>query len=257
MLSASFLLLRIRNHLLPLRSLHIEALLIGLFLTNSSWAQNAGQDTILNFPTAIYREYLAGVGGAANLYSGAEYEGVYSFVLGTPFWNSNGFQKGTLCYEGVLYRDVQLAYDLVRNELLTHSLQGQRLRLEKVKLNYFVLTDHTYVHLLPDTTSKNPIPDDIYDVLYNDKIKVYAKRTKVITRGLHAEEKDSFTTRTLYFLFKDNTYYPITREKDLLKIFPDDKRQFKSFWAENRLSFKREPEAFIIQTVSHWSQLKK
>ena len=228
-----------------------------LFVFSGSYSQTVKRDSGVNVPLPIYQQYLTKIGATARFFNGAEYDGAYPLVDGTPFWKEEGFQMGTLSYDGVVYFDVPLSLDLVQSEVLTRGLQNQRWRLEKAKVDSFVLAGHTYVHLFTDTSNRNRLPDDYYDRLFDGEVKVFAKRLKTVSRGLHAGDRDSFSTRTLYFLFRNKAYHPISREKDLLTVFRNEREALKTFWKENRLDFKNNPELFIPKTVAFWAQLKK
>ncbi len=230
-------------------------LLFGL-LSLPSFSQNKNGDSISAVYSAMYGRYMNGIGGASALYSGAEYEGAYPRVLGSPFWNSDDFKPGTVCYEGIAYYNVSLAYDLVRNEVIVKGFQQLSMRLERGKVNYFILAGHTYLHLT-DSVGKNSPPDDFYDLLYKGEVWAFAKRTKAITKAFTAEGQDTITGRTSYFLRKDSAYYSVDNPNDLLKVLSGDKNALKSFWKEQKLNFKKEPETFITQTLYHWEQLKK
>lgn len=228
-----------------------------LCISITAFSQPANRDSLTGPLQSMYNAYMTGVGGAANLYQGAEYEGSYPLVLGSPFWNDRGFERGTVSYDGIAYYNVPLAYDLVRNEVVIKGFQQLSQRVERAKLDSFTLSGHTYVHLRTDTANRNSLPDDLYDRLYNGSIQVYAKRTKQIVRSFHAEAQDTIISRTSYFLHKDNAYYPVSDQASLLAVFHQEKSGLKTFWKEARLSFKKDPELFIIQTVNHWSGLKK
>lgn len=229
-----------------------------LFFTVAGFSQTVNADSLPPFFQTTYNNYMTAVGGAAALYQGAEYEGSYPLVLGSPFWNNKGFEKGTISYQSVMYYNVPMAYDLVRNEVVIKGFQQLSQKLEMIKLDSFTLSGHTYVHLREDTTNRNSWPDDLYDLLYHsNSLQVYAKRTKQIVRSFHAEAQDTIVSRNSYFLHKDNVYYPVSDQNSLLAVFTREKSQLKTFWKEAGLSFRKDPEPFIIQTVNYWSGLKK
>ncbi len=196
----------------------------------------------------MYIQYMNRIGGSASLYNGPEYEGAYPRVLGSPFWNATDFAKGSVGYEGINYHDVLMAYDVVRNELVIKGFQGLSLRLEKAKVDYFILSGHSFIHL-NDSAGKNSLPDDFYDLLYDGDVQAYAKRLKRISPSLHAEGLDSITTNAMYFLHQRDRYYTINSEKDMLKIFSNEKDTLQKLWKEKGLNFKKDPDLFIKETL--------
>lgn len=226
-----------------------------IFIFSTALPQ-AKKDSIPSSIQSVYYRYMSRVGGAANLYNGAEYEGSYPGILGSPF-NENPFQKGNIFYEGILYYDIPIAMDLVRNEVLTKSYQQFSIRLDKNKVDYFILNNHTYVHLRNDTVSKNILPDDIYELIFNKKVQLYAKRWKAVEKSVYEQNKDTIVSHTAYFVYKDKTYFPISSTKVLTKIFHEEKNAITAFWKEKHLKFKKAPETFIVETLNYWSELKK
>jgi hypothetical protein len=102
------------------------------------------------------------------------------------------------------------------------------------------------------------LPDDIYDLLFDSTaIKVFAKRTKNIRSPLHAENQDTIVSQAYYYIRYHDTNYPVRNAKDLTRIFHGAKNQLTAFWKDHHLSFKKDPEPFIIQTASFWLQQKK
>lgn len=205
----------------------------------------------------IYQLYMNQIGGAALLYKGAEYEGSYPLIAGTPFSGDGGFRNGSLCYEDVLYESIPIAYDLVRNEVLIKGFQTFTIKLDKGKVCGFVADGHRYVHLFNSTNAADELPDDFYEVLYEGKVRAYAKHAKQIVRALHADAQDRFVEQVSYFVWKQGQYHRIDREKDLLNLFPEDKSKLKAFWKERHLNFGKAPGAFIQQTLSYWNQIKQ
>lgn len=228
-----------------------------ILLTLPSFSQSSIQDTSKPLFESLYKQYIVRVGGASNLYNGAEYEGSYPLVQGSPFWNNIDFQNGAICYGGIVYYDVPIAYELVRNEVLIKGFQQLTLRLDKQRIAFFNLAGHTFVHLAINTSLGYSPPDDFYDLLYDNVLQLYAKRVKRVERALRSENPDQIISTATYFLYKDKQYYPIAVAKDLLHIFPQEKNSIQSFWKERKLNFKADPEQVILQTISFWLQIKK
>lgn len=253
----------LQNHLAHLRvplgsRKPVTASLVFLLLFTACFAQYDTVDSLPSFLQPVYHQYMTRVGGSANLYNGAEYEGSYRNILGSPFWGEKGFEDGTVVYEGIVYYHVPLAYDLIRNELVTKSFQQASIRLETSKLNAFLLGGHSFIIIRNDTTASNPLPDDIYELLFNDPaIQVLAKQTKHTRRPLHAEDQDTIVSHTSCYIRYRNTNYPVDATKDLVHIFQEPKNFFAAFWKQNHLNFKKDPETFIIQTTQFWLEQKK
>ena len=228
--------------------------LVSTFIYSSSFAQDIKAPDTSALP--IYRSYMAAVGAGSNLYNGSEYTAYYASTTGTPFWDTAGFQKGTLSYEGVVYHGVPVAYDLVSNEVLIRDPKQVIIKLDPAKIDFFQLGKHLFIKFNGDYYSQNTLPVDVYDLLYNGNMKVYVKRKKTVSRNINAEGRYAFMTFNAYFVYKDSAYHSISGRNDLLKLFRDKDDAIKAFWKQNNLNYKKDPERMITQTVNYYAGLK-
>lgn len=205
---------------------------------------------------AMYRTYMAAVGSAANLYNGSEYTAYYPSAIGTPFWHTAGFQQGMISYEGILYKGIPIAYDLVSNEVLIRDQRQIVIKLDPAKIDFFHVSGHLFVKFNGDTASKNELPPDIYDLLYNGNMRVYVKRKKTVSRNINTEGRFPFMSFNAYFVYKDNAYHNISGRNDLLKLFRDKDDAIRSFWKQNNLNYRSDPEHTIAKTVEYYERLK-
>jgi hypothetical protein len=231
-------------------------LLLFLFFLDSLRAQ----DTILSQPgmtntIAFYYKYI---GENAHLYNGSEH-GPYDFrIAGHPYYVSNLLQPGYVYYDGTLYSQVNLALDIVRDELTINRFNNNfRMRLATEKVSYFSLLNHFFVRLVLDSTKQSTLPTGFYDRLYNGHIKFYAKRHKKIDESITPEEGDKlwFTENDLFYIYLKDRYYLVKNKKELFNIFKDRKKDLKKFLRKNKLDFKDDPEATILRSVEYCNQL--
>lgn len=240
------------NALLPFcRCKNYRAVFTHLFLVLLIFRAKAQTDSLM-LSQPIYKMYAAQIGGAAFVYNGAEYEGAFPNVLGTPFWNGADFRKGAIGYNGVLYPDVLMAYDLVRGEVVIKGFQQLSLRLEKSRINFFLLDGHRFVQLM----GNNEMPDDFYDLLYAGTTNLFARRTKRIGKALQADQRDSIVSNNEYYWQQNDVIFPVNTEGDLRKHLGEKHKAVERFWKEAGLRFKKDPETFLIQTIRFWETQK-
>lgn len=196
------------------------------------------------------------LGASANLYNGSAYTAYYPSTSGTPFWNAD-FHTGTIGYEGVVYNDIPIAYDLVSDEVLIKDARQVIIKLDAAKINFFSIAGHTFVRLKEDTASANTLPADVYDLIYNGSVKVYVKRKKQVARNIGPDGRYPFMTYDAYFVHKDNKYYPVSKKNDLLKLFKDKDDAIREFWKAQKLNYRDDPELTIIRTASYYDQAKR
>src|SRR5580698_8925470 len=75
---------------------------------DSSIAQLSNSDAV-----AFYNKYI---GEEAHLYTGREHAPYDFRIKGHPYFESNLLQTGSVYYDGMLYRQASMAYDIVRDE---------------------------------------------------------------------------------------------------------------------------------------------
>src|ERR1700741_4412256 len=78
----------------------------------------------------------------SGLYTGSLYVRDYFKVKGHPFFQIDSFQKGEVFYNGVLYKNTNLLYDLSNDNVILEYVEGIRLILVPEKISYFNLAGH-------------------------------------------------------------------------------------------------------------------
>ncbi|HYF29677.1 MAG TPA: hypothetical protein VD993_01010 [Chitinophagaceae bacterium] len=219
----------------------------------SSHAQTGPIDSTAD---PVYKMYMTSVGGASNLFNGTEYTAYYPSTRGTPFWDTAGFKTGTLSYGGVVYKDIPIAYDLVSNEVLIRGYRQLVIKLDPARIDFFRVAGHLFVKFNGDANSRNLIPVDIYDMVYNGATKVYVKRRKQVARNIGEDGRYPFLTYNAFFVYKDGMYHDVSKRNDLLAIFKDKSDAIKTFWKQEKLNFKTGAERMIAETAAYYDRIK-
>ncbi|HMH22107.1 MAG TPA: hypothetical protein VK563_10035 [Puia sp.] len=227
--------------------------------------QNARAQSTLT-DSAFYRQsvnktihyYTDGSGASSNLYNGIIYPGYNHHVQGQPYFVTDTFRTGSIYYDGVIYPDVLLSYDLLNDELIIPNKdQSLKIQLLKEKVGYFYSGNHLFVHITHDSTSGSPSGNGYYDNLYSGKATVLVKREKTIhTFGKAEEDLSRFIEYDHYYLVLNNRYYPVRNKGSVLSIFKDKKSAVRDFIHNSKISFKKDPEYFLVRTAEFYSQLK-
>jgi hypothetical protein len=230
--------------------------LIFSFVVKESCAQSSKNyglrlDTVSG---PLYKSYMNAIGGTLSIYKGAEYTGSYPLTIGTPFFDTTEFEKGLICYDGVLYPGILMAYDLVSNEVVIKGYQQLSIKPDPLKINYFLLRGHLFI------SGENIEPGKetaviFYEVLNDGPVKTYARRWKQVERSLNAADPYLFKSYNYYLIEKDSAFYHIKGKKDLLKLFNGKEQSLKSFWKNKKLDFKKNLEHSIVETVAYYTQL--
>jgi hypothetical protein len=222
-----------------------------LMSTDSSSQQAAFKNAVSLFSNSL--------GEQAPLYNGPEYNFYDHAIQGTAyFMDVNTFTVGTVFYDGQLFNNVQMLYDLYTDDVAV-LLYNQFLKfyLLKPKVKSFDFLGHHFVNIIPDSiNNKSGIKSGYYDELYNGKTEVLVKRTKSIqtTTNLAGLEK-YFSPSIDYYIRKDKVYYSFSSQGQLLDILKDRKKEIQQYIKANKIKFRDDREQAMVKIASYYDHI--
>ena len=188
------------------------------------------------------QDYFSSASDFARLYVG-QVEPQYQMALwrDIPYYKENtNMYKGRICYYGVVYDDVKLRLDELKQQLAVQSPVSNVLCLpEQQHIDWFEMDGHRYVHDPEDSTkyaillcdgSKNGVR--LYHTVwkaYGGEVPVNGSFLKVLTTNEH------YTLVT-----SDGVPHRVKSSSDVAKLFPEQKTQITQFATNNGLSFEKE-----------------
>ena len=191
----------------------------------------------------------------AHLYTGKEYYKYEPGIKGFPFLETDQMQPGDIFYDGNLYKNVPMLYDIVRQAVVINQYQQDvRIQLLTEKIKYFIFNGHRF-EIVSQAEEAGNISKGLYDIAFAGKASVLVKRVKSIKKGLHAEDPYSFKEEDEYYLKKGKTLYNVSDKKSVLEVFDDKKDLVKTFTRKNNLKFKKDIEKDLITTAAYYSTL--
>ncbi|HLX91568.1 MAG TPA: hypothetical protein VKR32_07790 [Puia sp.] len=200
---------------------------------------------------AFYYNYI---GEEAHLYDGSEHAPYDFRIKGHPYFETNLLQKGSVNYNDIAYSSIDLAYDIVRDELTTNRYKNNfRMSLFNDKIKSFSITGHFFVRIVQDTIQKSPLETGFYELLYDGKMKAYAKRRKIINEKVTADEGDRlwFEETDSYYVKRDEKFYRIKEKKDLFTLFKSQKKDLRKYLRKNKIRYKEQPGMTIIKSIEY------
>jgi hypothetical protein len=206
-------------------------------------AQQQPADTAFRSIAAESAKRIAVTANAsqAGLYNGADFsEPTQSSFEEFPYFDTNDWITGAVHYDGILYQDVPLMYDIHSDRLITSIPQsGREIKLITEKIDYFVVNDITFVKLSPPN-----LETGFYGRMYDGKTKVYvrykkSRQEKLDNRKINVE----FPLWTRYYIVKDGKYFGVKTKKDILNVLADRKSDLKQFAQKENLRFKTNTKA--------------
>lgn len=193
----------------------------------------------------------------ALIYNGREHIRYLPMIEGTAYYLSSAWQTGSLVFEGVLYKDVAMQYDLVADELVVRHLNGVTgIVLFTERIQSFNLGDKKFVYL--HTGAESMLKPGIYEELVKGQLSLYAKRSKFIEQNIvfNVLEQKFIDNNGLYLL-KDDKYYPVKKQKEIFALIADNKREVTAFMKRSKIKYKSNPELAAIKIVEYYNQISR
>ena len=216
--------------------------------------QNVGaQEQSVSKPGTPIRT-LSSASDFARLYVGAvEPQYPKSLWHDMPYYKGNtNMYKGRISYHGVVYDNVQLRYDQLKQCVVVLPPGEKVICLpEQEYIDWFEMDGHLYVHDPEDSSRYASLLCDGTSNgfrLYHSEWMVYGRERTFqgdkYLKTLNAEEVYTLIT-------PDSGMYHVKRASDVAKIIPDQKKQIKQFAKKNHLSFsKSERERSLVRVIN-------
>jgi hypothetical protein len=200
-----------------------------------------------------------------HLYNGPQNAGYNHLSVGNPYFMADVVQTGSVFYDGILYNEVPMLYDLEQDNIVIVRYNKEnseqqyrnmmRIDLIRNRVGWFALPGHEFVRLEADSNSRN-MNDGFYDRVYDGKIKVFIKHIKKYVEEIKGRELERrHDTYTYYYVQKSGIYYSIKKKKSFLQLFKDKKKELTAFTRKNKLRFKKNEETFITEVSRYYDQL--
>ena len=180
------------------------------------------------------------------IYNGKIWRNLYYMVNEDQFLFSKEFLKGSVTMRGISCSNINLKYDIFKDELLTASDPGGILQINKERVDSFSLLFENKRYLfvsLPDSANGT---HGYFNLIYNGHLAFYRKYIKRIDKLSVDGQSDRFYQFYRLYLWKDNELFLVTGKNDLLDKFKEQKALIKTYIKKNSLDVSaKEPESFI------------
>jgi len=203
--------------------------------------------------------YYQSAGDQSRLYNGTEYTGYpFSFVEGSPFFLTSQPQRGSIIYDGVEYRDIDLQYDELSGLVILHD-ENHRIQLSNDRISRFTIGNYPFIRIVNDSLNPAIPATGFYNILYEGNLTVLKKEIKSI-RQIYSYSQE--ITRVIdvkmnYYFRKNNEYTVIKSQKELLNFFGDRKKDIQQYIKNNKLSFKKDPDNLLVKVAVYYDQQTK
>lgn len=201
--------------------------------------------------------YHESIGSQSPLYNGREYVNYDEFITGHQFFESDLLEEGSIMYDGTLYRNINLLYDIVQEEVIVeHFNKYFKIILPKHRVDFFSLLNHTFIWINSDSLQNQVLSPGFYEKLYEGKVNLLAKRTKIIEEKIEGRSvARKFLPVNYFYIAKGNVYQPVKSKNSVLKVFEDHKKEVRKYIRSLGINYKANRETAIVKMTQHYDKL--
>ena len=231
-----------------------------LFISSYSIAQSVDDTDMLQLQkTNAIGLYYQSLQHQSGLYNGSEYVQYINLLKeGHPYFDTSALTNGKVYYDGLVYRDVPMLYDIITDELIVqHYNKVFLVQLIRSRIDSFSMREHQFLHLGRDSIAEG-IQEGFYDRIYNGNIKLYVKRKKIIQESIPDMQVERRVYQNdKYFLYKDSVYHNIYSEASILKLMKDKRSVLKQTLRKHKVRFRKNREYAMKLMAEQYDALNR
>jgi len=199
------------------------------------------------------QNYLTKTNVYAALYSGKTATPYDTRFTNHPYYESSNYISGILDYNGVLYHDVLMRFDLFRNEITVISPdKSYDIVLDNDKFNYAVVNGSAIML----SVSEKELTKQLLVLLHNGIYPVVRKY--VVNVELSQKDRifyNTFLIQRKYDIYINDVPRTVKNKNSVLKLFPDKRKELNEFAKQHNLNFKNQIEQSFVALVTHYENL--
>lgn len=219
-----------------------------------------GQVVVSNFPAKVpisdpIKAYKEATMFSQNLYNGRIYFLYDNKSAEHQFFNDREWNYGSVRFDGQRFDSVQLKFDVFKQELLVHHLNGDHMILQPDKVTDFIVQAHYFKRLVLAKDIDGKMNTGFYDVVYGGKSQLLVFRKK--ERQEKIEERKVialYPVKDRYYLFHNGVYKQVRSKKSVLALFPGSERSLKRSLRAKQFSYRKNREEAILTMVQQYDQ---
>lgn len=225
-----------------------------------SFSQSIRNDSIADLQiknaVSLYNHFTD---GGAPIFNGPEYI-YYNFKMeGDPYFVNGDYSKGWVGYAGRVYKPVSIFYDVVRNHLILLNADSvTNIEMLNQFIDSFYLFGHTFISLKEDQ-KQNLYNTGFYDLLYNGRVQLLARRIK----GIQTKIENFTVIRVFYpadrfYIHKDGIYYLVSNKKEVFRLLADKEHEIKKMMRRKHIKLKHKTfESSLTEVIAFYDQLTR
>ncbi|MEN2399753.1 hypothetical protein GKZ90_0008185 [Flavobacterium sp. MC2016-06] len=172
------------------------------------------------------------------------------------YYISDKFELGSLTYNDQTYYDTNLKYDIYKDVLVLNPFGESEhlgIALTQNKVSAFSIKNNTFVRVETKNDSLPEFTSGYYEEtkLSSDFI-LYIKHHKTIKKIISDNEiAYTFKDNNLFFITLNHKLYLIKGKNDIIKLFPEQKKEINGFYLMNREIKKSDLNQFMKNLMKY------
>jgi hypothetical protein len=201
--------------------------------------------------------YSKAIQGQSRLYNGFEYIEFGKSSVGHPYFESDDWSDGTIYYDGDQFDNVPIQYDIFNDKVIIDHYYGHfKLELNKNRVGRFSILGHDFVFV--EAKNNNGLSvSGFYDLLYDGKVKGYARRAKKLTEDVTQDGTTyTFEENDHRLILVNDVFFSVKNKSSLLAVLRDEKKRLSQFIRKSKIAFKNDPDNFIARVCAYYDEIK-
>ncbi|MGB3342446.1 MAG: hypothetical protein WBA61_00905 [Aequorivita sp.] len=190
-----------------------------------------------------------------SLYNGTEFNDLFLNTDGTyRYFKGFDYAKGSVTYSGQFYANVPLKYDVLDDNLLTHSEDNLSIfivRLIPEFIDSFTIHNSEFVRLTD--VNRGVVGNDFYEKAFiGNNLKLYIKHIKKkLDKALKSGIQYKFSEANFFLIEYRNEYFIANSAKDVWKNIPEFNDQIRDFNKTYRQLYKTDKQVFMTKLIGY------
>ena len=192
------------------------------------------------------------------LYNGPFHYSYPMLKQGSAYFSGETWQKGSVTYEDIIYDNVLMKYDLVKDQLIVMIGEKGHMPLElfSPRIKEFSYKDFKFIYI--PRSSPLSLKEGFYQQLSNGKITALCKTENMLEEIIVDDRLEwKVTQKKRYFIVDNNHSRTINRQKDLMEAVKDHRQQIINHLKEQKLKFKKNKEQVIAAATALYNKLER
>lgn len=196
---------------------------------------------------------------ALDIINGEEWKYTKKYA-GHPFFINDNWNKANIEYNGLLYRDVDVKYDIETDDLILFVKKestafSYKLNKQFLSSFQFYTEDTARVYVFHYIQLDKILPRAFYTKLYEGGLVYYVRFQKYVNNVVNEHYTGEYLPRAKMFLEVDAKIYELRSKRHLLSFFEDKKRELKKFFRKQHIKFDPKNPEDIVPVFEYYDSL--